>query len=439
MEGGRVHKRGRAGMLALLRYLGRMVSEIIELRGHIIDSLILPKVLDEILMHGGNFKIKEIKIGQNRVNQSYACIEVTAPKHEALDDIVLRLRQHGAEVMEKADAQLAAAPADGVFPTDFYVTTNQQTFVRIGGKEIEVLPTIMDSGIVVDRKAGRASTAKFYEIRRGMEVVVGHQGIKVAPMQRATSRTDIFEFMANNISVERPKSAIIREIAREVQRARESGGKILVVAGSAVVQTGASEHLEKMIEWGYVDLLFGGNALAVHDVENVLFGTSLGVNLDQVALTSLGHANQMRAINTVRAAGGIACAVKKGVLKDGLMATCVRRGIDFVLAGSIRDQGPLPEVITDAVEAQKAMREKIGGVTIALMMSTMLHSIAVGSLLPAGVKTLWVDISPGAISKLTDRGTFQALGLVTDIEPFLRELTGCLESLRASEKSSAKS
>jgi lysine-ketoglutarate reductase/saccharopine dehydrogenase-like protein (TIGR00300 family) len=433
-----VRARRRTGVLSSLRYVPLMISETVELRGHIIDSLILPKVLDEILTHGGNFKIGEIKIGQKRADQSYARIEVSGPSHETLDDIVLRLRQHGAEVLEKADAQLAAAPADGLFPTDFYVTTNQQTFVRIDGKEIEVKPSIMDSGIVVDRARRRATATKFYEIRRGMEVVVGHQGIKVVPVQRATSHTDIFEFMASNVSIERPKSAIIGEIARELKRARESGGKILVVAGSAVVQSGASEHLEKLIEWGYIDLLFAGNALAVHDIESVLFGTSLGVHLDRVALKDLGHENQMRAINTIRAAGGIARAVEKGVLERGVMCSCIRHGVDFVLAGSIRDEGPLPEVITDAIEAQEAMRKKISGVTIALMMSTILHSMAVGSLLPATVKTLCVDINPGAINKLTDRGTFQAVGLVTDIEPFLRELTGCLEALRASEKSSAK-
>lgn len=414
-----------------------MVSETVELRGHIIDSLILPKVLDEILTHGGNFEIGEIKIGQKRADQSYARIEVSAPSHEALDDLVLRLRQHGAEVVEKRDAQLAAAPDDGIFPADFYVTTNQQTFVRIDGKEIDVQPTIMNSAIAVDRARGRAKTVKFYDVRRGMEVVVGHQGIKVAPVQRATSHTDVFEFMASNVSVERPKSALIGEIARELKRTRESGGKILVVAGSAVVQTGASEHLEKLIEWGYVDLLFGGNALAVNDIESALFGTSLGVNLDRIALKDRGHENQLRAINTIRAAGGIARAVDKGVLNNGVMASCIRKRVDFVLAGSIRDEGPLPEVITDAIEAQKAMRERISGVTIALMMSTVLHSMAVGSLLPASVKTLCVDINPGAIAKLTDRQTFQAVGLVTDIEPFLRELTRCLEKLHASEKSRA--
>jgi lysine-ketoglutarate reductase/saccharopine dehydrogenase-like protein (TIGR00300 family) len=405
-----------------------MFSETIELRGHIIDSLILPKVLDEILRAGGNFKIREIKIGERRADQSYARIEVSGPTHETLDELVLRLRQHGAEITEKVDVQLALAPADGIFPADFYVTTNQQTFITLDGKEIEVHPAIMDSGIAVDREARRATAVKFYEVRKGMKIVAGHQGIRVAPIQRSTARTDVFEFMSN-VSVEQPKSAIIREMAREFKRTRDGKGKILVVAGPAVVQTGAAEHLERLIQWGYVDLLFAGNALAVHDIENALFGTSLGVNLGRAGLGDQGHENHMRAINAIREAGSIARAVETGLLQCGIMCSCVRHGVEFVLAGSIRDDGPLPDVITDAIEAQKAMREKISGVSIALMMGTMLHSMAVENLLPASVKTVCVDINADVVNKLTDRGTFQTVGLVTDVEAFLRELTDCLSNL----------
>jgi len=405
-----------------------MFSETIELRGHIIDSLILPKVLDEILRAGGNFKIREIKIGERRADQSYARIEVSGPTNETLDELVLRLRQHGAEITEKVDVQIAPAPADGVFPADFYVTTNQQTFITLDGKEIEVHPAIMDSGITVDREAGRATAVKFYEVRKGMKIIAGHQGIRVAPIQRSTARTDVFEFMSN-VSVEQPKSAMIREMAREFKRTRDGKGKILVVAGPAVVHTGAAEHLEGLIQWGYVDLLFAGNALAVHDIENALFGTSLGVNLGRADLADQGHENHMRAINAIREAGGIARAVETGLLQRGIMCSCVRHGVEFVLAGSIRDDGPLPDVITDAIEAQKAMREKISGVSIALMMGTMLHSMAVENLLPASVKTVCVDINADVVNRLTDRGTFQTVGLVTDIEAFLRELTDCLSNL----------
>ena len=400
-----------------------MPSETIELRGHIIDSLILPKVLDEIIAREATFKIGEIRIGEQRNDQSFARIEVSSPSADELDALVLRLRQHGAEVSEKKTVQLAAAPADGVYPQGFYVTTNQQTFVRVGEAEIEVRPALMDSAIVVDRAAKTATATKFYGIKKGMEVVVGHQGIRVVPLQRSTVRTDVFEFMSSNVSVEKPKSAVIREMAREFKRAREEKGKILVVGGPAIVHTGAAEHFEKLIEWGFVQLLFAGNALAAHDIEYALFETSLGVNLEEGALTQHGTQNHMRAINAIREAGGICQAVANGLLKRGIMYSCVKHGVDFVLAGSIRDDGPLPDVITDAIEAQKAMRAKLDGVTIAVMMGTMLHSIAVGNLLPATVKTLCIDINPGVVTKLTDRGSFQAVGLVTDIEPFLRELT----------------
>jgi lysine-ketoglutarate reductase/saccharopine dehydrogenase-like protein (TIGR00300 family) len=411
-----------------------MVSEIIELRGHIIDSLILPKVLDAILTHGGNFKIEEIKIGQKRADQSYARVAVTSPSHAALDELILRLRHHGAEVVEKKDAQLAPAPSDGVFPTDFYVTTSQQTFVRVDGREIEVLPPLMDSGIVVDRQVGTARAVKFYDLKHGMEIVVGHRGIRIVPMQRATSHTDVFQLMGSNVSMDRPTSAIIREIAGELQRTRESGGKILVVAGSAVVQTGASEHLEKLIEWGYVDVFFSGNSLAARDVASVLFEKLDETSVRRISLGEQMHEERLRAINLMRAAGGLAGAVGKGLLKNGIMHSCLRHGVDFVLAGSIRDRGPLPEVITDAISAQKVMREKIEGVTLALMMSTMLHSMAAMRLLPATVKTICVDINPSAVTRLIERRAFQAVGLVTDVEPFLRELTGCLESLRVAAK-----
>jgi lysine-ketoglutarate reductase/saccharopine dehydrogenase-like protein (TIGR00300 family) len=407
-----------------------MPSETIELRGHIIDSLILPKVLDAIITHGGSFKIAEIRIGENRSDQSFARIEVVGPSADGLDELILRLRQHGAEVVEKKNAQLAAAPADGVFPSEFYSTTNQQTFVRIDGEELEVQPALMDSAIVVDRAARRAAATKFPGVRKGMEMVVGHQGIRVVPFQRSTSRKDAIEFSAGNVSVEKPKSAVIREMAGEFRRAREGKSKILVVAGPAVVHTGAAGDLVKLIERGYVQVLFAGNGLAAHDIESALYGTSLGVQLEQGASHEKGRENHLRAINAIRAAGGIRQAVENGLLTSGIMFTCIKEGVDFVLAGSIRDDGPLPDVITDTVAAQEAMLAQLDGVVIALMMGTLLHSIAVANLLPAMVKMLCVDINPAVVAKLTDRGTFQAAGLVTDLEPFLRELTSCLDGDR---------
>ena len=411
--------------------MGMTFSEQIELRGHIIDSLILPKVLDEILTSGGSFTIREVRIGRERHDPSYACIEVAGPSAELVDDIVRRLRQHGAEVVEQKSVRLLEAPADGVFPQDFYVTTNQQTFVHLDGKWIEVRPPTMDCGIAVDVQKKEASTVKFSQVCKGMLIAVGHHGIRVAPVQRSTDRRSAFEFMASSVSSEKPKSAVIHEIAAEMRLAKKAGGKILVVAGPAVVHTGAGEHFQKLIEWGYVNLLFAGNALAAHDIEQALYGTSLGVYLSEGALADEGHENHMRAINTIRGAGGIQQAVANGILRQGIMYRCAKHGVDFVLAGSIRDDGPLPEVITDTLTAQKTMRSKLEGVTIALLMGTMLHSIAVGNLLPAHVKTICVDINPSVVTKLTDRGTFQAIGLVTDIEPFLRELTEFLAQTRA--------
>jgi lysine-ketoglutarate reductase/saccharopine dehydrogenase-like protein (TIGR00300 family) len=413
-----------------------MVSETLELRGHIIDSLILPKVLDVILTSGGNFKISEIRIGENRTDQSFARVEVSAPTGEALDDLILRLRQHGAEALEKKQVQLAPAPADGVFPQDFYVTTNQQTFVRVGKKEVEVQRAMMDSGVAVDREKHIARAVRFYDVRHGDEIVVGHQGVRVVPLQRSTSRTDIFHFINNNVSAERPKGALIRELAAEFRRIRAAGGNILVVGGPAIVHTGAAEYLEDLIERGFVQRLFAGNGLAVYDIESALFGTSLGVSLDRSALVDHGHENHMRAINAIREAGGIAAAVNKKILTRGVMHACVKHGVDIVLSGSIRDDGPIPGVNTDAVEAQKIMRDKLQDISLVLMMGSMLHSIAVANMLSAAVKIVVVDIDSTAVSKITDQQSFQSIGLVTDVEPFLRELVACIaaEERDASEK-----
>ena len=402
-----------------------MPSETIELRGHIIDSLILPKVLDQILTHGASFKIAEIKIGQKRADQSFARIEVTAETDEALDELVLRLRQHGAETVERANVQLAKAPEAGVFPHDFYVTTNQQTFIRLDGKEIEVRPAMMDSAIAVDRKKRAARAVKFFDVNEGDEIVVGHQGVRVVPVQRSTAHTDVFQFINTMVDADEPKSAVIRELGQELRRAREAKGKIAVVGGPAVVRTGAGEHLERLIEMGYIDRLFAGNAFAVYDVERALFGTSLGKNADR-AFAVGGHENHLRAINTIRACGGIAAAVQKKVLTCGLMHACVKHKVDIVLTGSIRDEGPIPGVTTDVVEAQKIMREKLADVTHVLLLGTVQHSMAVASMLAPTVKTVCVDIDSASVERAVEHQPLQSIGLVTDVEPFLRELADCI-------------
>ncbi len=402
-----------------------MFSETIELRGHIIDSLILPKVLDQILTHGANFKIGEIKIGKKRADQSFARIEVSAETGEALDELVLRLRQHGAELVQRADAQVAKAPANGVFPRDFYVTTNQQTFVRFDGREIEVRPAMMDSAIAVDRKQPAAQAVKFFDVSKGDEIVVGHQGIRVVPVQRSTSRTDLFQFINTTIDADEPKSAVIRELGRELQRARIAKAKIAIVAGPAIVRTGAGQHLVRLIESRHVDRLFAGNAFAAYDIETALFGTSLGMNPD-LAFARGGHENHMRAINTIRKAGGISAAVQKKILTRGIMHACVLHNVDIVLTGSIRDEGPIPGVTTDVVDAQKVMREKLADVTHALLLATIQHSLAVASMLAPSVKTVCVDIDPSAVERAVEHQPLQSIGLVTDVEPFLRELADCI-------------
>jgi lysine-ketoglutarate reductase/saccharopine dehydrogenase-like protein (TIGR00300 family) len=402
-----------------------MFSETIELRGHIIDSLILPKVLDQILKHGGNFKITEVQIGRKRVDQSFARIEVSTETGEALDELILRLRQQGAEVMERANAQLAPAPADGVFPPEFYVTTNQQTFVRFGGKEIEVTPAIINSAIAVDRKKSSARAVKFFDVKIGDEIVVGHQGIRVVPVQRATTHTDPFQFINNIVDAEEPKSAIIREIAEELRRAHDAGGKIAVVAGPAIVRTGAGGHLVRLIEGGCIDRLFAGNAFAAYDVEHALFGTSLGLNPD-VAIARGGHENHLRAINAVREVGGIAAAVREKVLTSGIMRACVQRDVDIVLIGAVGDEGPIPGVTTDVIECEKILRDKLGDVTHVMLLATLRYSLALGAFLANSVKTVCVDIDPPTVERAVERQPLQSIGLVTDVEPFLRELADYL-------------
>jgi len=398
-----------------------MPSETVELQGHIIDSLTLPKVLDEVMNFGGTFEIIEVAIGHRREDPSRARVRVSAATQEALDALLGRIKQLGAVPVVEQEAVLVPADIDGAFPENFYCTTNLQTFIRHHGRWIEVERPEMDCGIVVDPKRQIASTLAVHRVKKGDLIAVGHQGVKVTPLERSPER-NVFEFMASSVSSEKPKGVVIKEIGAQIRVAKKAGGRVMVVAGPAVVHTGAGTYLERLIEAGWVDVLFAGNALAVHDIEQALYGTSLGVYLEKGIPAKEGHEHHMRAINAIRRAGGIRNAVEQGILKSGIMAACVRKGIEFVLAGSIRDDGPLPEVITDMVAAQEAVRRLVPGVSVCVMIATMLHSIAAGNLLPASAKLVCVDINPAVVTKLTDRGSFQAVGLVTDVEPFLREL-----------------
>jgi lysine-ketoglutarate reductase/saccharopine dehydrogenase-like protein (TIGR00300 family) len=395
--------------------------EEVELQGHIIDSLILPKVLDEILTRGGSYVLKEIHIGQRQADPSHARIEVRAASADILQEVLAAIHDHGATPVATQDCTIVAADMDGAFPEGFYSTTSFRTQVRLGGEWIDVEDQEMDCGILIDPEGGAARCTPMADVRKGDRIVVGRQGLRVFAAE-TSHRHHLFEFMTSTVSSEKPKGVTVREIAATMRRTREVNEKILAVLGPAVVHTGSVEHICKLIRGGYLQVLFAGNALAAHDIEQALYGTSLGVWLDRGLPAEEGHEHHLRAINTIRRLGSIRAAVDKGVLRSGIMYECVRHNVPFVLAGSIRDDGPLPDVITDILEAQKRMREYIHGIGFALMVATMLHSIATGNLLPAWVRVACVDINPATVTKLTDRGSIQTVGIVTDAEPFLRAL-----------------
>jgi lysine-ketoglutarate reductase/saccharopine dehydrogenase-like protein (TIGR00300 family) len=404
--------------------------EDVEVRGHIIDSLILPKILDVITAGGGAFQIKNMTIGQGRTDASYALLEVRADSSDRLSEILAQIADHGAVPTALNDARLEPADIEGAFPEGFYSTTNQRTEVRLDGRWWPVTDQEMDCGIVVEPTAHKARCIAMTDVHRGMPIVVGHAGVRVFPEEKKFQRQS-FEFMNSAVSTEKPKGVAIRQIAQEIFRTRQSGGKSLLVGGPAIVHTGSGPYVCELICEGYIHRLFAGNALATHDIEQSLFGTSLGVHLERGDLAEAGHEHHLRAINRIRRCGSIRSAVEQGVVTSGIMYQCVKHNVDFLLAGSIRDDGPLPEVITDVLLAQRQMREKIRDITFCLMIATTLHSVAVGNLLPAWVKVVCVDINPSTVIKLNDRGSFQTVGLVTDVEPFLRAL---VEELRGLEK-----
>jgi lysine-ketoglutarate reductase/saccharopine dehydrogenase-like protein (TIGR00300 family) len=400
-------------------------AEEVEVRGHIVDSLLLPKILDRILQMGGTFEIRECKIGARRVDPSYARINIRADNHAMLDEILGDLVEHGATAVHPGNARVVPADIAGAFPEEFYSTTNQHTQVRLGGHWIDVADQEMDCGIAVDPAARTARCVPMTEVALGMPIVVGHTGVRVVPLERPRETT-LFGFMSSNVSSEKPKSVSLQAVADTIRSTRAEGKKVLLVGGPAIVHTGSAAHVAQLVREGWVQTLFAGNALATHDIEQALFGTSLGVSVAHGEAIEHGHEHHLRAINTIRRLGGIGPAVAQGVLTSGIMYECAKAGVDVVLAGSIRDDGPLPEVITDTLAAQARMRQAIRGVGFALMIATGLHSIATGNLLPASVKVVCVDINPATVTKLSDRGTFQTIGLVTDVEPFLRSLAAAL-------------
>lgn len=406
-------------------------TEIVEVRGHIIDSLILAKILDLIVEAGAEHRIIEMEVGTGHTDPSTARIEITAHDADALDALVAQLHVHGAHPQREPRANLVPAETDGVLPAGFYSTTNLPTSVLVGDRWIDITNPEMDCALVVDlghqTEVGgtpsvvTARTVPMRSVRAGDLVAVGAKGIRVKPLEKPRGQTP-FQFMASEVSSEKPKALIVAEIATRIRHSKEAGGKVLVVCGPAVVHTGAGPDVATLVREGWVDVLFAGNGFATHDIESNLLGTSLGVSLTQGAPTEGGHANHLRTINEVCRWGSIARGVESELLTGGVMYECVRRGTPFVLAGSIRDDGPLPDVITDMVEAQEAMRALVPGVTVALMLASTLHAIGTGNLLPAGVETFCVDINQAVVTKLADRGSHQALGIVTDVGLFMRDL-----------------
>jgi lysine-ketoglutarate reductase/saccharopine dehydrogenase-like protein (TIGR00300 family) len=406
------------------------IVRLIELRGHILDSGIFSRVLGILTDYEQtSYIIEEFDTGQTKNDVSYARLSITADDAAVMRDVLDRLRDVGATVLTDHDVTTEPAPADGVLPDLFYATTNFPTEVRIGGTWMPVALPEMDCAIVVEDDGAR--TVAPSDIVAGEQVVVGTEGVRVQMPQRARKKA-VFEFMASAVSSEKPRQALLGEVARELLAVLAGGKRVLLVGGPAIVHTGAGPYLAELIRDGYVNAIFAGNALAVHDIESQFFGTSLGVNLHDAFPAEEGHVHHLRAVNRVRRVGGIANAIESGMLTGGVMYEAFKKQIPVVLAGSIRDDGPIPDVITDVVECQRAMRRHVPEIGMALMVCTLLHSIAVGNLLPATCKTISVDINPSSVTKLTDRGSHQTLGIVMDASSFLRELTLAIHAVERS-------
>jgi lysine-ketoglutarate reductase/saccharopine dehydrogenase-like protein (TIGR00300 family) len=398
------------------------VTETVEITGHLMDSGVLARILDDVLDYGGDYTVDRIDLGKAHEDESHAVIVIGADNDEQLARILMRLQTHGVNQVDPGEAVTRPAPSDGVFPEDFYSTTNLETLVRIGGHWVPVEQPEMDCGLVVSN-GPRVRTLPVSDVKRGDPIVCGASGVRVVlPTRNHKAVEDDFGFMNSTVSSEKPQALIVRQIAERMREVKSEGGRILWVGGPAVVHTGAALPMVALIRAGWVDVLFSGNALATHDIESSLFGTSLGVDLAAGVGVEHGHEHHIRAINTIRTAGSIKGAVESGVLTSGLMHAMVEAGKPFVLVGSVRDDGPLPDVYTDVIEGQRAMRAQLPGVGFAIMVATMLHSIATGNILPASVPLIAVDINPATVTKLADRGSAQAIGIVTDIGLFLEQL-----------------
>jgi lysine-ketoglutarate reductase/saccharopine dehydrogenase-like protein (TIGR00300 family) len=393
--------------------------------------LILTKIWDRIIELNGDFETLEFRIGKRKTDTSFVRMVVKGRSSEHLDDILREVFALGAVPVEIAEVHIVAAPADMVFPDNFYSTTNNPTLVYFKGEMLEVQGIMMDKAIAIDPEAKSAKCEPIRDVKKGELIVVGEEGILVKPAERSRESTGVFRFMGSDSSSEKPALAVIKQIAQDLFEVKKAGGKIVVVAGPAVVHTGAANALASLIRDGFVDVLLSGNALAVHDVEADLLKTSLGISLKEGVATVRGCRNHLVAINEIYKAGSLRGAVEKGVLKSGIIYECVRRGVPFVLAGSIRDDGPLPDVFTDTVIAQQKYKEQLNDVAMVLMFASTLHAVAVGNMLPSTVKLVCVDINPASVTKLLDRGSTQAVGVISDIGtllPLLAEEVGKLKT-----------
>lgn len=404
----------------------------LEVTGHLLDSGLMNDLLDRVTAAGGGFEVLRFSAGRTREDASSATLRVSAADAETLETILAELIGRGARVpaAEERDARMETVTQDGVAPEDFYSTTIYRTQVRVDDRWLTASGQRMDTVIVVSGDGSTARCALIRDLRAGERVVCGVDGIRTFPPERAgdtaSAQAEEFAFMAASVSSERRVELAVAEIAADLTRLRQSGGKVAVVPGPVVVHTGGGPHLAALIREGYIHALLGGNAIAVHDIESSLFGTSLGVHLERGRPVREGHKHHLRAINLVRGCGSIAAAVKAGAVPGGIMAECVRRGVPFVLAGSIRDDGPLPDTMMDLTAAQAAYATLLEGADLIVMLSSMLHSIGVGNMTPAGVKLVCVDINPAVVTKLADRGSIESVGIVTDVGLFLRLLAGQL-------------
>jgi len=399
----------------------------IEVKGHLIDSLILTKIFDIIMDLNGEFQVQEFTVGKRKKDESYAKIIIQGKSQQHLDQILEAVYREGATSKIQQEITLKLAPKDMVMPDDFYSTTNNHTEVFYKAKWVKVENMMMDKCVVV--KSNRAFCTPIRQVKKGDTIVVGERGIRVTPPERPREGVNLFQFMGSGSSSERPTQHIARKVAQDIYKTKKQGGKIVLVGGPAIVHTGASDSIATLIKFGFIDAVLAGNALAVHDIEYSTLGTSLGMNVRDGTLAIRGHRNHMQAINSVFKAGSISKMVQKRMLTKGIMYECVRKNVPFVLAGSLRDDGPLPDVLTDMTIAQRKYKEVLKDAKMVIMIATMLHSIATGNMLPADVKVIVVDINQPTVTKLMDRGTWQALGIVTDVGAFLPLVTQEIQKL----------